>query len=79
MRKKRQSSQQCHLALLGPMSVKAASRTLVKLTPDVPNVAIADADAAGVIVEVATANAVGLIVVSIVVYVVAAAFVILAL
>jgi len=31
--KKRQSSQQCHLALLGPMSVKAARKTLVKLTP----------------------------------------------
>ncbi len=35
MRKKRQSSQQCHLALLGPMSLKAASKTLVKLTPGV--------------------------------------------
>jgi hypothetical protein len=33
MRKKRQSSQQCHLALLGPTSVKAVSKTLVKLTP----------------------------------------------
>ncbi len=33
---KRQSSQQCHLALLGPTSVKAASKTLVKLTPGVP-------------------------------------------
>jgi len=26
MRKKRQSSQQCHLALLGPMRVKAARK-----------------------------------------------------
>jgi len=34
MRKKRQSSQQCHLALLGPTSVKAAQKTLVKSTPD---------------------------------------------
>jgi len=33
MRKKRQSSQQCHLALLGPTRVKAAPKTLVKLTP----------------------------------------------
>jgi len=33
MRKKRQSSQQCHLALLGPTSVKAAHKKLVKLTP----------------------------------------------
>jgi len=33
MRKKRQSSQQCHLALLGPTSVKAASKTLMKFTP----------------------------------------------
>jgi len=33
MRKKRQSSQQCGLALLGPTSVKAARKTLVKLTP----------------------------------------------
>jgi len=32
MRKKRQSSQQCHLALLGPTSVKAARKMLVKLT-----------------------------------------------
>ncbi len=32
--KKRQSSQQCHLALLGPTSVKAVGKTLVKLTPD---------------------------------------------
>jgi hypothetical protein len=32
MRKKRQSSQQCHLALLGRTSVKAAHKTLVKLT-----------------------------------------------
>jgi len=30
--KKRQSSQQCHLALLGHTSVKAARKTLVKLT-----------------------------------------------
>jgi hypothetical protein len=30
---KRQSSQQCHLALLGSTSLKAASKTLVKLTP----------------------------------------------
>jgi len=29
---KRKSSQQCHLALLGPMSVKAARKSLVKLT-----------------------------------------------
>jgi len=35
MRKKRQSSWQCCLALLGPMSVKAARKTLVKLTPGV--------------------------------------------
>jgi len=34
MRKKRQSSQQCHLALLGPMSVKAAHKMFIKLTPD---------------------------------------------
>jgi len=33
MRKKGQSSQQFHLALLGPTSVKAARKTLVKLTP----------------------------------------------
>jgi len=33
MRKKRQSSQQCRLALLGPMGVKAVCRTLMKLTP----------------------------------------------
>ncbi len=33
MPKKRQSSQQCHLALLGPASVKPARKTLVKLTP----------------------------------------------
>jgi len=33
MRKKRQSSQQCHLVFLGPMSVKAARKMLVKLTP----------------------------------------------
>jgi len=33
MRKNRQSSQQYHLALLGPTSVKAARKTLVKLTP----------------------------------------------
>ncbi len=32
---KRRLSQQCHLALLGPMSVKAACKTLVKLTPGV--------------------------------------------
>jgi len=31
---KRQSSQQCHLALLGPTSVKAAHKMLVNLTPD---------------------------------------------
>jgi len=30
---KRQSSQQCHLALLGPTSIKAARKTLVKLSP----------------------------------------------
>jgi len=30
---KRQSSQQCHLVLLGPTSVKAARKMLVKLTP----------------------------------------------
>jgi len=35
MRKKRQSSRQCHLALLGPTSVKGARKTLVKLTPGV--------------------------------------------
>jgi len=34
MRKKKQSSQQCHLPLLGPTSVKAACKTLVKLTPE---------------------------------------------
>ncbi len=34
MRKKRKSSWQCHLALLGPTSVKAAHKTLAKLTPD---------------------------------------------
>jgi hypothetical protein len=33
MHKKRQSSQQCLLALLGPTSVKAARQMLVKLTP----------------------------------------------
>jgi len=27
-------SQQCHLTLLGPTNVKAACKTLVKLTPD---------------------------------------------
>ncbi len=32
-RKKRQSSQQCHLVLLGPTSVKAAQKMLVKSTP----------------------------------------------
>jgi len=32
MRKKRLSSQQCHLALLGPTSIKAAHKRLVKLT-----------------------------------------------
>jgi len=32
MRKKRQSSQQCHLVLLGPSSIRAAHKTLVKLT-----------------------------------------------
>jgi hypothetical protein len=32
---KRQSSQQCHLALLGPMRVKAARKTLGKLRPGV--------------------------------------------
>jgi len=37
MRKKRQSSQQCHLALLEPNSVKAAHKTLVKLTPGGPH------------------------------------------
>jgi len=36
MRKKIQSSQLCHLALLGPMSVKAARKMLVKLTPEIP-------------------------------------------
>jgi len=35
MRKKRQSSWQCRLALLGHTSVKAAHKTLVKLTPGV--------------------------------------------
>jgi len=35
MRKKRQSSHQYHLALLGPTSVKAARRTLMKLTPSI--------------------------------------------
>ena len=35
MRKKRQSSQQCHLALLGPTSVKATRKTLVILTQGV--------------------------------------------
>jgi hypothetical protein len=34
MRKKRHLCQQCHLALLGPTSVKAARKTLVELTPD---------------------------------------------
>jgi len=33
MRKKRQLSQQCHLVLLGPTSVKAAGKMMVKLTP----------------------------------------------
>jgi hypothetical protein len=33
MHKKRQSSQQCHLALLGHTSIKAAHKMLVKLTP----------------------------------------------
>jgi len=33
MRKKRQSSQQCHLVLLGPTSIKAGLKMLVKLTP----------------------------------------------
>jgi len=32
---KRQSSQQCRLALLGPTSVKAVRRTMMKLTPGV--------------------------------------------
>jgi len=32
MRKKRQSSQQCCLALLGPTGIKAVQRTLMKLT-----------------------------------------------
>jgi hypothetical protein len=32
---KRQSSQQCRFALLGPMGIKAALRMLMKLTPDV--------------------------------------------
>ncbi len=32
MRKKRQSSWQCFFALLGPMSIEAARKTLVKLT-----------------------------------------------
>jgi len=31
MRKKRQSSQQCHLALLGPTSVKAARKKGIRL------------------------------------------------
>jgi len=31
---KRQSCQQCHLALLGPTIVKAAHKTLVKFTPE---------------------------------------------
>jgi len=35
MRKKRQSSQQFYLALLGPKRVKAVHKTLVKMTPDV--------------------------------------------
>jgi len=35
MRKKRKSSQQCYLALLGPTSIKAARKMLVKLSPDV--------------------------------------------
>jgi hypothetical protein len=30
---KRQSSQQCHLAILGPTSIKDVCKTLVKLTP----------------------------------------------
>jgi len=34
MCKKRQSSQQCHLVLLGLTSLKAAHKTLVKLTPE---------------------------------------------
>jgi len=34
MCKKRQSSQQCCLALLGPMSVKATRKMLMKLSPD---------------------------------------------
>jgi len=33
MRKKRQSSQKCHLALLFPTCIKAARKMLVKLTP----------------------------------------------
>jgi len=33
MRKTRQSSQPCHLALLGPTSVKAAHKPLMKSTP----------------------------------------------
>ncbi len=33
MRKNRQSGQQCHLARLGPMSVKVVRKTLMKLTP----------------------------------------------
>ncbi len=33
MRKKRQLSQQCPLAFLGPMSLKAAHKMLIKLTP----------------------------------------------
>jgi len=34
---KGQSSQQCNLALLGPMSVKAAHKMLMKLKLDVGN------------------------------------------
>ncbi len=34
MRQKRQSSWKCRLALLGPTSVKATHKTLVKLTPE---------------------------------------------
>jgi len=33
MCKKRQSSEQCYLALLGPTSIKTAHKMLVKLTP----------------------------------------------
>jgi len=33
MRKKKQSNQQCHLALLEPTSIKAARKTVMKLTP----------------------------------------------